>query len=635
MADVVALVDRCDGVGSLLALGASALMHEGDLRAGRQRYDAAYREAVRVGDAGSMAEAALGLAGLWVHEHRTAAGAALLTQRLRRALSLVDPDSPVALRLRIRIAGEADYRAGTSVAVLPLLEEAARAGDPVARAEALSIAHHCLLGPEHSALRRSLAAELVAESFGTARRGDLLMGLLWQTVDLFLDGDPHAGRRLGELREMLSGQDHLAVGFVVDAIDVMLAVRAGDFARAERLAQACAQRGADAGDIDATGWHGAQLVAIRWYQGRLVELLPLLAELADSPTLSAVDNSFLAARAVAAAMAGDRPAAASALATLCGADLAGLPHSSSWLVTMHGVVEAAHLLDDAQLAARAYALLLPHADRPMIGSLGVVCFGSAHHALGVASLATGDLGRAVEHLGNAVRQNLALAHWPAVVTSRRRLAEALVRRGEPGDAATAERELATAAQEARTRGIAAPDGASSTTSTLVTCTRRGRHWQVALGQRSVLVDHRIGMFHLAVLVANPGQEIHAVDLAAGQAVPDVPEAWQPVLDRVAIREYRNRIGGLRRTIDELDERTDAEHVAAARTERDWLVAELAGAVGLAGRTRCFTGNRERARIAVGKAIWRAIDHIAKADPVIAEHLAGTVRTGLQCSYRYR
>jgi hypothetical protein len=60
----------------------------------------------------------------------------------------------------------------------------------------------------------------------------------------------------------------------------------------------------------------------------------------------------------------------------------------------------------------------------------------------------------------------------------------------------------------------------------VSCSRRGRHWQVALGQRSVLVDHRIGMLHLAALVANPGQEIDAIDLAAVAAVKpagDLPD----------------------------------------------------------------------------------------------------------------
>src|SRR5438552_1210613 len=127
-------------------------------------------------------------------------------------------------------------------------------------------------------------ADLLGLSFRTSRRSDLLMGLLWQTVDVFLDGDPHAGRRLTELRESLAQGDHLAIGYVVDAIEVMLTIRSGDLDRAEILAWACAERGRLAGDIDATGWYGAQLVAIRWYPGRLVEALPMLTELVDSPT---------------------------------------------------------------------------------------------------------------------------------------------------------------------------------------------------------------------------------------------------------------------------------------------------------------------------------------------------------------
>ena len=79
------------------------------------------------------------------------------------------------------------------------------------------------------------------------------MGLLWQTVDSYSAGDPHAGRHLGELRDQLDQQDHLAVAFVVSAIDVMLAIRAGQFGEAEALARICAAHGAAAGDIDHGG----------------------------------------------------------------------------------------------------------------------------------------------------------------------------------------------------------------------------------------------------------------------------------------------------------------------------------------------------------------------------------------------
>ena len=316
----------------MLADGTWALVVDGDLHTARHRFDMAYRLAERTGDATAMAVAALGLAGLWVHEHRAFADAALVRSRLVDALSLVDPQSSIALRLRVRLAAESDYRAGSHADVLAVLQEARRSDDPIVRAEALSVAHHCLLGPDHSELRGALAAELVVESFRTSRRSDLMMGLLWQAINQLLAADPHADRTLGELRELLALADHRAIGFVVSAMDVMIAIRAGRLDHAEALATACANRGRVAGDVDATGWHVAQMLAIRWYQGRLAELLPMIDELVGSATLSAIDNSFVAGLAIAAAVAGDRRKAASALATLRGHDLADLPRSSSWLV---------------------------------------------------------------------------------------------------------------------------------------------------------------------------------------------------------------------------------------------------------------------------------------------------------------
>jgi hypothetical protein len=620
---------------TLLGAATRALVVEGDLQTGRRRFDAAYRIAESTGDARAMAVAALGFGGLWVHEHRTVAGSALLRSRLRHALSLLAPDSSLALRLRVRLVGETDYRAGEHAAILALLDEVRPTADPVARAEALSLAHHCVLGPDHGASRRKLSVDLVAESFRTARHSDLLMGLLWQTVDLFLDGDPHAERRLAELRDLLAEQDHLAVGFVVSAIEVMLAIRAGRLDQAETLTRACAERGAVAGDVDATVWLEGQLLTIRWYQGRVEELLPLLGDLVHSPKLSPVDNHGLAALAV----AGDRRKAVGALATLCGRDLADLPRSSSWLVTMNGIVQAAHLLDDVETSARAYELLSPFGHLPMMGSLAVACFGSVQHALGVASLTTGDLDRAVEHFHAAVQQNLALAHWPAVMASRQMLAQALARRARPDDDAAARRERAAAAEEAAAlRGAGRPgDPEEKPPETEATCARQGRKWRIGLGRRSTLVEHSIGMFHLAVLIANPGQEIRAVDLVAGLtaldgAVGRSALSEQPTLDRVAVHEYRHRLTGLRAEIADLESRDEHEDAAGARREHDWLVTQLAGAAGLGGRLRRFAEGDERARIAVGKAIRRALQRITDADPLIGEHLRHTVHTGLRCSY---
>jgi hypothetical protein len=515
------------------------------------------------------------------------------------------------------------------------------AGDPELLAEALSIAHHCLLDPDHVQLRRELAVELIKASFRTERRSDLLMGLLWQTADAYGEGDPHAGRLLGELKDHLRPRRHLAVGFVVSAIDVMLAIRAGRFGEAEALAAVCAKNGAAAGDVDHEWWSGAQLVTIRWYQGRLVELLPMLHDRVHSPVLSAVDNSAVAALAVAAALGGDRPQAASSLAALCGSNLAGLPRSSSWLVTVNGIVGAAYLLDQADVATQAYELLRPYADLPMIGSLGITCFGSAQHALGVAALTSGQLDLAIERLHAAVQHNLALAHWPALVASRQRLAQAYALRGWPQDAGAARRELDAATSEATAVGLPVPDQhVSGPSAAAAECHRAGRKWRLALRNRSVLVEDSIGMVHLAVLIANPRQEILAADLVAGlaglsgAAAGDVGAA-HPVLDHEAIAEYRNRLKRLDAEIGQLESADDpsrASLLGQARAERDWLVAQLSIAAGLAGRTRSFPDQPERARVAVGKAIRRALARVTEADAVIGEHLRQTVRTGVRCSY---
>src|SRR5579864_4941375 len=356
------VADPVSGLAAALAAGADALEEDGDLRASRQSFYQAYQLAEQAGDERATALAVLGLAGLWVSERRTLTGAVQLEARLEHVLSSLDPRSLLALRVRTRLAGEADYRQGGHAAILAALDEARAAGDPELLAEALSLAHHCLLGPEHVRRRRELAVELIKASFRTGRRSDLLMGLLLQTADSYAAGDPHARRHLGELRNQLEKQNHLAVAFVVSAIDVMLAIRAGRFDEAEALARICAESGAAAGDIDHDWWSGAQLVTIRWYQGRLSELLAVLRDRVNSPDLSAVDNSAVAALAVAAALGGDLPTAASSLGTLAGGNLASLPRSSSWLVTMNGIVEAAYLLGDADVSAQAYELLRPHAN---------------------------------------------------------------------------------------------------------------------------------------------------------------------------------------------------------------------------------------------------------------------------------
>src|SRR5581483_3963918 len=69
--------------------------------------------------------------------------------------------------------------------------------------------------------------------------------------------------------------------------DGMLLGRSGRVGEAEAAVHRCLERGLAIGDADALGYFGAQLLYLRWLQGRSAEMLPLAAEIAGSPTVLA------------------------------------------------------------------------------------------------------------------------------------------------------------------------------------------------------------------------------------------------------------------------------------------------------------------------------------------------------------
>src|SRR5580658_2937751 len=131
------VTDPADELTVMLADGARAQYTDGDLSASRQYFEQAFQLAERAGNVRAMALAALGLAGLWVSERRTVTGAVLLESRLEHVLSLLDPRSSLALRIRARLAGEADYLRGGHEAILAELAAGRAAADPELLAEAL------------------------------------------------------------------------------------------------------------------------------------------------------------------------------------------------------------------------------------------------------------------------------------------------------------------------------------------------------------------------------------------------------------------------------------------------------------------------------------------------------------------
>ncbi|MPY93343.1 MAG: hypothetical protein GEV08_09825 [Acidimicrobiia bacterium] len=204
---------------AVTATAATVLLSRGRLAEARARLSAEARAAEEAGDVLALAEAALGLGGLWVHEHRLTLERGPVLALQRRALGALDPASPLARRLRERLAAEQAYLAADATELLAELDAARRGADPVVLADALSLAHHCLLGPHDGATRLVLADELVASAPATGRSVDGAMGLAWRTVDLLLAGDRRAPRSLRELRDLLGQQPCDALGYLVAADD--------------------------------------------------------------------------------------------------------------------------------------------------------------------------------------------------------------------------------------------------------------------------------------------------------------------------------------------------------------------------------------------------------------------------------
>ena len=161
-----------------------------------------------------------------------------------------------------------------------------------------------MLGPEYADIRLDIADELLRVGASSDRPSDTVMGLLWRAADLFLSGESHAERAYADLLGHEPANRHAAAAFTTQAMRVMLTIRAGRLTEAEALAETCARAGAAAGDTDWMGWYTAQVLTVRWFQGRVGELVDTISNIVNSPTLSVVDHSFVAAQAVACAAAG-------------------------------------------------------------------------------------------------------------------------------------------------------------------------------------------------------------------------------------------------------------------------------------------------------------------------------------------
>lgn len=178
--------------------------------------------------------------------------------------------------------------------------------------------------------------------------------------------------------------------------------------------------------------------------------------------------------------------------------------------------------------------------------------------------------------------------------------------------------------------------------------REGDHWLLAFQGHATHLRDLKGLRYLARLLADPGREFHVLDMVASESAGDVATTVGgvadlrsvpglldagPLLDARAKESYRRRLAEIDEDIEEAEAIGDHDRAARAGDERDFLVRELARAVGLGGRDRRAGSASERARASVTRAIRQAMTRIGTHHPPLAEHLGRAIHTGTFCAYR--
>lgn len=176
--------------------------------------------------------------------------------------------------------------------------------------------------------------------------------------------------------------------------------------------------------------------------------------------------------------------------------------------------------------------------------------------------------------------------------------------------------------------------------------REGEYWTIAFAGHTLLLRDGKGLRYLARLLADPGREVHVLDMVAvegilnaalnrvsetGSALVDLGDSGE-MLDARAKDAYRRRLAEIEEDIEEARTLGDAEREVQADAERDFLVRELSRAIGLGGRDRRAGSASERARVSVTRAVRSAMVRIRAHNPQLGEHLDRSIRTGTYCAY---
>jgi hypothetical protein len=655
---------RCD---LLLRLGA-ALARAGRYREAEESCLEAAELSRRLGSSELLARAALVFGARELGEGTVNRR---LVALLREALDAVPAsDSSVRARLLARLSLELTFSDETEPAE-PIsraaVELGRRLGDAAALAGALRARWMAVWGPDGLEERAALAQELLRLARETGDQELELTGRSRRATSALQSGDIRVVEpdvvACARLAEELRLPAHR---WMASTMRAMLALLQGSLGEAEALA---GQARFLQSDRPTTAYAYNDLIeALRWTQGRLQELRPVWQEQTARTPWFVWPKLWLA---MTDADLGDEAAARRSLQHLAD-ELIGRPRDGRWPPAMAVAALAAERLREPVPADRLYRALLPYRTQVIVVAMPhpVVCLGSASFYLGLLATVTTSWPEAADHFEAAIAAHQRLGARPLLARTRCEYARMLLARGRATDRRRAAELLDQALATAGTLGLTALAGeiralrpgepsragtgaeAAAPAAARNLFRREGEYWTVSYEGVVVRLKDAKGLHHLARLLANPGTELHAIDLEAAEGRPataaplgprslagdgelalrpDLGDAGE-LLDATAKAAYKARLDELRAELEEAEGFNDPARAAKARAELDFLTDELARAVGLGGRDRRAASHAERARLNATRAIRTAMANLARANPALGRHLSSTIRTGRYCSY---
>jgi eukaryotic-like serine/threonine-protein kinase len=310
-------------------------------------------------------------------------------------------------------------------------EVAELARDGSAKVHALRALHGAMEGPENAEELLAVSRELIEVAEGFGSRSDVVWAHLFLIGDLAQLGDMDAVKNEIALTCDLADQMREPSFSGWRALwDAMLLMREGRYEEAERRV---IEVGPIAQRTQHPGWIGtfsAQFFAIRWAQGRIGELEPIvLQRLEETPGLHAWEAAL-----VMVYLDADRhDRAREWFERLAAAHFADIPKDPQWIVTLMLGAYAARRLGDAPRAEKLYEILQPYAQRQVTVGFAFLCQGSVSLSLGQLAATIGRWDDAERHFEEALSFNERTDTPPWLAETRFYYAGMLHERAGPGD----------------------------------------------------------------------------------------------------------------------------------------------------------------------------------------------------------